>query len=433
MLKLRVVQARFGDCLIVESGSGKRRKHVLIDGGPGRVYEPFLRKELARIAGEGGQVDLMVLSHVDNDHVLGLLELMTELKETRSLGSPGLPGIRRIWHNAFQEILPEAGEEAAMLEEIVLQRPVGADELPASAAEELPGERSLEEPPEALPELESPSEPAGPPETAPGGAGDLAPGGEPAPESEPAIDEGPIFALDPDLDLGIGEGVRLQLANELLGIPRNAGFRQGLITLEQARRPERIGSLRLWVLGPTGANLEELREKWLRWLDDRAGRVSFGVGEPVVEPDDSINNLSSIMLLAEAGGKRILLTGDGRSQDIVAGLEQAGLMEADGTCHVDVMKVPHHGSARNVVGELFDRVTADSYVFSADGRHGNPDWQTLVWLVEAVNRQGRAVRFYATNWTASLRRLVKERPGERNHYTLTVLEEGESVLVIPLG
>jgi beta-lactamase superfamily II metal-dependent hydrolase len=205
---------------------------------------------------------------------------------------------------------------------------------------------------------------------------------------------------------------------------------RGLVTLDTAHRPERLASLRLWVLGPRTENLDDLRKKWLRWLDDKAGRVAFDVTEPVVAPDDSVNNLSSIMLLAEAAGRSILLTGDGRSQDIIAGLEAVGKLPVGGTCHVDVMKVPHHGSARNVVGELFDRVQADLYVFSADGKYGNPDWQTLVWLVEAAQRQGRSIHMIATNWTDSLRRLEKQYPPETNHYRLTVMPSDQTSFVV---
>ena len=45
--------------------------------------------------------------------------------------------------------------------------------------------------------------------------------------------------------------------------------------------------------------------------------------------------------------------------------------------------MPHHGSSRNVDEAFFARVTADHYVFSADGRHGNPDPQTLRMLAAA--------------------------------------------------
>jgi beta-lactamase superfamily II metal-dependent hydrolase len=162
----------------------------------------------------------------------------------------------------------------------------------------------------------------------------------------------------------------------------------------------------------------------------KAGRVSFDVSEPVVQPDDSVNNLSSIMLLAEAAGRTILLTGDGRSEDIIAGLEAVGKLAPGGTCHVDVMKVPHHGSARNVVGDLFERVLADLYVFSADGKYGNPDWQTLVWLVNAACKQQRDIHLIATNWTPSLKRLLKDRPPEENFYRLTVIPEDQTSFVV---
>lgn len=376
MLMLRVVQARYGDCLILEYGTGKRKKHILIDGGPSKVYQPYLRKELRRITDEGGKIDLMVLTHVDNDHVLGLLEFMAELKLQRQQGLPEIIPVREIWHNAFRQILPEAGQEADMLEDEVLARSVSESQEDAETDENTPLDF-----PEAV-------------------------------------------------EFGIGEGVKLQLADELLKIPRNTRFRQELATLDNSRRPERIAALRLWVLGPSKDNLEDLRKKWLRWLDDKAGRVSFDVSTPLVEPDDSINNLSSIMLLAEAKGRTILLTGDGRSDDIVHGLEEIGKLQPGGTCHVDVMKVPHHGSSRNAVGELFDRVLAYIYVFSANGLHSNPDWQTLVWLVDAACRQQRDIQICATNWTDSLERLLDERPPERNHYRLMVMPEGQTSFIV---
>jgi hypothetical protein len=45
--------------------------------------------------------------------------------------------------------------------------------------------------------------------------------------------------------------------------------------------------------------------------------------------------------------------------------------------------VPHHGSANNMEAIFFERVTADHYVFSGDGEHGNPERETLEMLLEA--------------------------------------------------
>ena len=78
----------------------------------------------------------------------------------------------------------------------------------------------------------------------------------------------------------------------------------------------------------------------------------------------------------------MLLTGDARGDDILAGLAGARLLK-NGRCHVDLLKIPHHGSDRNVSTEFFQQVTADHYVISADGQHGNPDIAMLQMLSQA--------------------------------------------------
>ena len=65
------------------------------------------------------------------------------------------------------------------------------------------------------------------------------------------------------------------------------------------------------------------------------------------------------MEIAEAGGKRILLTGDARGDKIIQGLELVGALEPNGTMHVDVLKMPHHGSDRNMETSFLRRITAE--------------------------------------------------------------------------
>ena len=36
---------------------------------------------------------------------------------------------------------------------------------------------------------------------------------------------------------------------------------------------------------------------------------------------------------------------------------------------------------------LFEMITADAYVFSGDGKHGNPERATLEWLTEARGKE----------------------------------------------
>ena len=84
MIKLHVVQAEFGDCFILESKSGKDSVNVLIDGGHYQTFEKHLRPTLQKIP-SNGKLDLMVLSHIDNDHIMGLLDLLAEIKNQKEV------------------------------------------------------------------------------------------------------------------------------------------------------------------------------------------------------------------------------------------------------------------------------------------------------------------------------------------------------------
>jgi hypothetical protein len=61
--------------------------------------------------------------------------------------------------------------------------------------------------------------------------------------------------------------------------------------------------------------------------------------------------------------------------------------------HVDILKVPHHGSSNNLETSFFRRITADHYVFSGNGEHGNPERETLEMLFEARKDEPFAMHF----------------------------------------
>ena len=98
--------------------------------------------------------------------------------------------------------------------------------------------------------------------------------------------------------------------------------------------------------------------------------------------DESVFNLSSIVVLAELGGKRMLLTGDARGDDIKQAVSTAKLLKK-GKLHVHILKVPHHGSDNNVATDFFRTITADHYVISGNGDYGNPEVATLNMISEA--------------------------------------------------
>jgi len=192
-----------------------------------------------------------------------------------------------------------------------------------------------------------------------------------------------------------------------------------------------LGSLTIDVVGPSRAILATLRQRWLRWL--RAHAAAKAVAEVGVAPDQSVPNLSSIVLLVRSAGRSLLMTGDGRGDQIVTGLRQRGLLGADGTFHVDVLKVPHHGSARNTSPAFFRTVTADRYVISANGRYSNPDLPCLLWIVDAARDAGRQIELVLTNETEASTQLGKMRPQTSHPYSVTLLPPGSHSIAVEVG
>lgn len=117
MIKLHVVQAEFGDCFLLESRIGKESVNILIDGGPYQTFENHLKRTLQMIPANG-KLDLMVLSHIDNDHIIGLLDLLEEIKNQRECGKEELVEVEKIWHNSFNDLLKLRVEPKKLLQNI---------------------------------------------------------------------------------------------------------------------------------------------------------------------------------------------------------------------------------------------------------------------------------------------------------------------------
>jgi len=141
-------------------------------------------------------------------------------------------------------------------------------------------------------------------------------------------------------------------------------------------------SLVMTILSPAKTRIDALRKKWKKdlksILEKEAGQAPV---DAAAFADSSVFNLASTMVFAQRGDKTMLLTGDGRGDDLIDGLEAAGLLE-NGKIQVDVFKLPHHGSNRNVTAGLFEAITARHYLISANGEHDNPDVDTLDMLAQ---------------------------------------------------
>ena len=313
--------------------------------GRAGVYAPHLKPRLEQIRAARGLpgrnrsvVDLLMISHVDDDHIQGILDLTKEMLEEKAAHRPLPLRVFDFWHNSFDSIIDNTPEELTA----AFRSQFGA----ASTAGGLPNGATIEADDEDL-------------------------------DEETIVSSLKVLA-------SIEQGARLRGDAESLEFPPNLEFDGKLIIAKKGAEALEIApGLSFTVAGPMVAEVEKLHKKHQAWLKDLKKKGKSAPAALAAYVDKSVPNLSSVVVLAEAGDKRMLLTGDARGDKILEGLELVGALRPGGTMHVDVLKVPHHGSANNLDDDFFERITADHYVFSGDGEHGNPEREALQMLVDA--------------------------------------------------
>ncbi len=348
IFSMDVRRARKGDCLLLHTGSNDDPGLVMIDGGPAKVYKPHLRPRLEEIRTARGiekqdqlNVDLLMVSHVDDDHIQGILDLTRDEIAAKQAQKPRLLKVQSFWHNSFDSIIANnTGPLTASVS--------GHFGPAALTGAELSDKEKL-----AVEKI-SPQKPG-------------------------------IVVSSLQVLASISQGFQLRQDAAGLGW-ENLQFGESLIMTPEEREPINVApGLQLSVIGPMQHELEALRKKHVEWLKALEKEGKSPPEALAAYVDKSVPNLSSLVLLAEADDKTMLLTGDARGDKIIEGLKLVGLLkkDADSTFEIDLLKVPHHGSANNLDDDFFERIIARHYVFSGNGEHGNPERESLEMLLKA--------------------------------------------------
>jgi glyoxylase-like metal-dependent hydrolase (beta-lactamase superfamily II) len=314
-LELRFLPASEGDAIWIRWGDALDHQ-LLIDMGKGTDGKA-IRKRIEALEEAKRKFDLLVITHIDGDHIGGVLTGVAE--------APALEGLSfaDIWFNGWTHLrggtVPKPGQ--GRLE------PLGAAQ----------GERLT-------------SWLTGP--------------------WNEAFGRGPVRRADPLQTIPVADGLtltvlgptaeRLQQLKATWDIEVEIAIRRGTLA-GPVGRLERLGRQR--PARPTLATLAD--------LEALANRYS-----PL---DSSPSNGTSITLLLEWGGRRVLLTGDAFAPDVVEGV---GLLDGPAPAAIDVFKLPHHGSEKNVTDALVRAVACPAWVFSTNGNtHYHPDAAAVARVV----------------------------------------------------
>ncbi len=79
MLTVKAFQALCGDCILVSYQSHTApAQHIVIDAGYARTYHRTLAQDIRLLLARQERINLFILTHVDNDHIGGVIPFLTE-------------------------------------------------------------------------------------------------------------------------------------------------------------------------------------------------------------------------------------------------------------------------------------------------------------------------------------------------------------------
>ncbi len=219
----------------------------------------------------------------------------------------------------------------------------------------------------------------------------------------------PLVEGETPTHLGAAQGEFLGALLTNLDLPWNKKFDEGAVVLPPEPEPmpvrEFADGLELTVVSPTIESLIKLRAEWTEAIEaagfapgnrsealeqfaDKAwSRLPAHLGDESERRtlDHSEANGSSIAVLLDYEGIRLLLSGDAWPQVLRPSLDRWCAEQPDepGRIRLDAFKMPHHGSKKNVTPQLMQSIECPRYLISTSGsRFHHPDVDAIEIIID---------------------------------------------------
>ena len=335
--------AKNGDAFLIDAGG----TYILIDAGFASTYRDLIATDLAQLAKDGSRLDLVVSTHIDADHIGGLLEFFS------LNGTPAKRGIDvdAVWHNSLRSLPASTSVPDGLHDRMVLEaiRRRGFQGGATSSPNHISARQGS-----SLAKL---LRQFGYTWNAGDGSSCISEGG--APISLPHNDG--VQVIGP-------KAARLEELRDLwLREVRKLGYRG-------SSQPSDLidDAYEMWCATAPPPSVPQAMPI--------AANSSLRLAD-VYTPDASIPNGSSIALIILSGKIRLLFLGDAWAEDVVDRLK--ALQPTAAPIIFDAIKVSHHGSLHNTSVELLSIADSPCFLISSDGsRHGHPDFEVLAEIVD---------------------------------------------------
>lgn len=368
-MRIKMYPAENGDAFLISSD----KTNILIDAGYVRTFNSYIRQDLEEIASRGACLNLAIVTHIDADHIGGIIRflLLNSHSETNNI----VP-VEGIWHNSLRSLTSLNETELSPQDcEVInaINRRGHPKELNATSNyDEISARQGS-----TLASL---------------------------------IHAGGYVWND-------GDGSESVCINHV----QHKRFQDGLVKVLTPSRERLDGLVKLWkrdlrrygFVGSIGSNLAiddafELNFEYSSEGQAR-GKKLISAGrmknlEDVYKPDNSPTNGSSIATVIELDGLRVLMLADAWAEEV---LKELLKMKSQGESMMfDAIKISHHGSNYNTSPELLSTVDAPMYFISSNGsKHNHPDIELLRAIVD---REASFTRTLYFNYSTPESREIKD-------------------------
>ena len=387
-MNIQLFPALNGDCILVEHAPGH---YFLIDGGYVDTYKKFLSPKLQEVAAAGGVIDVLVVTHIDGDHISGIIKMME--------GTLSVP-VKEIWYNGYRHIqstAPVSGEKEDFKHKDICKEAEVPLISPMSARQGCTLSTMITR--QGIP-WNGPS----------GGAVMMAP-------MSFRVGDTAVHVLSPnkgDIESLESYWKKSLIKDKLLDKEHSEEYWDDAFEFSLSK--EEAG-FQTHVDSPQIA---------LRSIKPRGTDVQSALEERYT-PDSSAANGSSISFVLESGGRRVLFLGDAHAETIIESL-QALYGEESKPYRFDAVKLSHHGSFNNNSPALFDLITTDKWLVSTNGdKFNHPDLPTMAHIIT----RGEKNRIYF-NYELPICEKLRQEPAHETYDFEIVTPEGKDGIQLAL-
>lgn len=354
-INIKSFPASYGESFLIKCKSKTYTTNILIDAGFLSTAKIVI-EELKKINLKGQKLDLLIFTHIDNDHINGAREVLKEITENKIIE------IGEIWYNDYFKMVhlveDTKGTELQECNDLILNQIL----------------------------------------------------------NRPYPCEKGIYKKE-SVSFGEAQYLEQYLLNEDLKSIWNKSFDYGAIFIDEELIHKNINSdVSIVVLNPTFQILSKQFYEWRNYLRNKGfneklneneklalafeqSMISEAKKDIVVKNldcaannnlfkecmnynvyDDKITNRTSISIVLEFDGKRLMFLGDGSPIELEESINR--YVETTGVRELDLIKIPHHGSKNNWSTKLNGLVHSEKYLIATNGKvYKHPDIETIVKLI----------------------------------------------------